>query len=219
MVILYILFLKAFRKLCGASACFFLLLFPEYVVDKRVFPFDFPHFSMELCFLSILVKKVSLGLKVWFWWFHMELFHQWIFIVAEGSKLDTSYVPFLYYCCHCYSMPLVCSAVNNLPMGYPVLQQPSIPAAGQPHLDPMGCGISSCHVVNGVPAPSNFHPIRMNSGNEWDLLDLQVIYHWLLILVTELNVVCYVFQFTCILCLWILLHRFFEIQRIGPMNY
>ncbi|KAF3971648.1 hypothetical protein CMV_004781 [Castanea mollissima] len=56
--------------------------------------------------------------------------------------------------------------VNNLPMGYPVLQQPSFPAAGQPHLDPMGCGISSCHVVNGVPAPSNFHPIRMNSGND-----------------------------------------------------
>ncbi|XP_059457339.1 uncharacterized protein LOC132187155 [Corylus avellana] len=56
--------------------------------------------------------------------------------------------------------------VNNLPMGYPVLQQPSISAAGQPHLDPMGCGISSCHVVNGVPAPSNFHPIRMNSGND-----------------------------------------------------
>ncbi|KAJ1413777.1 hypothetical protein SESBI_19269 [Sesbania bispinosa] len=57
--------------------------------------------------------------------------------------------------------------VNNLPMGYPVLQQPSIPATGQPHLDSMTMsgGISSCHVVNGVPAPSNFHPIRMNSGN------------------------------------------------------
>ncbi|XVF33182.1 hypothetical protein REPUB_Repub17cG0146600 [Reevesia pubescens] len=54
--------------------------------------------------------------------------------------------------------------VNNLPMGYPVLQQPLIPAAGQPHLDSMG--ISSCHVVNGVPAPSNFQPMRMNSGND-----------------------------------------------------
>ncbi|CAK7348729.1 unnamed protein product [Dovyalis caffra] len=58
------------------------------------------------------------------------------------------------------------SAVNNLPMGYPVLQQPPMPAPGQPHLDSMGGGISSCHVVNGVPAPGNFHPIRMNSGNE-----------------------------------------------------
>uniref|UniRef100_A0A5B6Z7W5 Angiotensin-converting enzyme 2 n=1 Tax=Davidia involucrata TaxID=16924 RepID=A0A5B6Z7W5_DAVIN len=56
--------------------------------------------------------------------------------------------------------------VNNLPMGYPVLQQPPVPATGQPHLDSMGCGISSCHVVNGVPAPGNFHPIRMNSGND-----------------------------------------------------
>ncbi|KAI4355220.1 hypothetical protein L6164_004011 [Bauhinia variegata] len=54
--------------------------------------------------------------------------------------------------------------VNNLPMGYPLLQQPHIPAPGQPHLDSMG--ISNCHVVNGVPAPSNFHPIRVNSGND-----------------------------------------------------
>ncbi|KAL4554717.1 hypothetical protein LXL04_037319 [Taraxacum kok-saghyz] len=48
--------------------------------------------------------------------------------------------------------------VNNLPMGYPVVPQPS---AGQPHMNPM-----NCHVVNGVPAPSNFHPMRINSGNE-----------------------------------------------------
>ncbi|MED6146870.1 hypothetical protein PIB30_038730 [Stylosanthes scabra] len=54
--------------------------------------------------------------------------------------------------------------VNNLPMGYPVLQQPPMAAPGQPHMDSMG--ISSCHVVNGVPAPSNFHPMRMNSGND-----------------------------------------------------
>lgn len=54
--------------------------------------------------------------------------------------------------------------VNNLPMGYPVMQQPPIPSAGQPHLDPMG--LSSCHVVNGVPAPGNYHPIRINSGND-----------------------------------------------------
>lgn len=59
-----------------------------------------------------------------------------------------------------------CSAVNNLPIGYPVIQQTPMPAPGQPHLDSMGCGLSSCHVVNGVPASGNFHPIRMNSGNE-----------------------------------------------------
>ncbi|CAL1397735.1 unnamed protein product [Linum trigynum] len=56
--------------------------------------------------------------------------------------------------------------VNNLPMGYPVLQQPPMAAPGQPHMDSMACGISSCHVVNGVPAPGNFHPMRMNSGND-----------------------------------------------------
>ncbi|KAM7260961.1 hypothetical protein ACFE04_026436 [Oxalis oulophora] len=55
--------------------------------------------------------------------------------------------------------------INNLPMGYPVLQQPPIQATGQPQFDMMGGGISSCHVVNGVPAPGNFHPIRMNSGS------------------------------------------------------
>ncbi|XP_011625631.1 uncharacterized protein LOC18440344 isoform X2 [Amborella trichopoda] len=56
--------------------------------------------------------------------------------------------------------------VNNLPMGYPVLQQPPMPATGQPHLDPMACGLSSCHVVNGVPAPGTYHPIRLNAGND-----------------------------------------------------
>ncbi|XP_022974947.1 uncharacterized protein LOC111473772 isoform X1 [Cucurbita maxima] len=56
--------------------------------------------------------------------------------------------------------------VNNLPMGYPVLQQPPMSLPGQPHMDTMGSGMPSCHVVNGVPAPSNFHPIRMNSGND-----------------------------------------------------
>ncbi|CAN1309270.1 hypothetical protein LINPERPRIM_LOCUS27636 [Linum perenne] len=67
---------------------------------------------------------------------------------------------------HAMHASLVRSAVNNLPMGYPVLQQPPMHAPGQPHLDPMAHGISSCHVVNGVPAPANFHPMRMNSGNE-----------------------------------------------------
>ncbi|URE47300.1 hypothetical protein MUK42_01811 [Musa troglodytarum] len=52
----------------------------------------------------------------------------------------------------------------SLPMGYPILPQHLMPATGQPHVDPMGCGLSSCHVVNGIPAPGSFHPIRMNSG-------------------------------------------------------
>ena len=57
-------------------------------------------------------------------------------------------------------------AVNNLPMGYPVLQHPLMPAPGQPHIDPMVCGLSGGHVVNGIPAPGGYQPIRMNSGNE-----------------------------------------------------
>ncbi|KAF6140870.1 hypothetical protein GIB67_042283 [Kingdonia uniflora] len=56
--------------------------------------------------------------------------------------------------------------VSNLPMGYPVLQQPQIPVTGQPHLDAMGGSLSSCHVVNGVPAQGSFHSIRMNSGTD-----------------------------------------------------
>lgn len=54
--------------------------------------------------------------------------------------------------------------VNNLPMGYPVLQQPPIPATGQPHFDPM-C-YPGGHVVSGVPVPPNFHPMRIDSGHE-----------------------------------------------------
>ncbi|KAL2536344.1 hypothetical protein Fot_17735 [Forsythia ovata] len=56
--------------------------------------------------------------------------------------------------------------VNNLPMGYPVIQQPPVPATGQAHLDSMGYSTSGLHVVNGVPAPGNFHPVQMNSVND-----------------------------------------------------
>ncbi|CAI9764877.1 unnamed protein product [Fraxinus pennsylvanica] len=58
--------------------------------------------------------------------------------------------------------------VNNLPMGYPVVHQPPVPATGQPLVDSIGYSTNSCHVVNGVPAPGtgSFHPMRMNSGND-----------------------------------------------------
>ncbi|EYU32230.1 hypothetical protein ABFS82_02G173600 [Erythranthe guttata] len=56
--------------------------------------------------------------------------------------------------------------VNNLPMGYPVMQHPHMPATGQPHMDPMGYSTASCHIVNGIPAPGNFHPMRINSGHD-----------------------------------------------------
>ncbi|CAN6331016.1 unnamed protein product [Urochloa humidicola] len=55
--------------------------------------------------------------------------------------------------------------VNNMPMGYPVLQQPGMAAPGQAHVSPMACGPPSSHVVNGIPAPGGYHPICMNSGN------------------------------------------------------
>ncbi|XP_073022717.1 uncharacterized protein [Primulina eburnea] len=57
------------------------------------------------------------------------------------------------------------SLVNNLPMGYPVMQPP-VPATGQPRIDHMGFPTPNCHVVNGIPAPGNYIPMRMNSGND-----------------------------------------------------
>ncbi|KAL0714969.1 hypothetical protein Bca4012_021948 [Brassica carinata] len=58
------------------------------------------------------------------------------------------------------------SHVVNMPMGYPVLQHPQMHVPqGHPHFDAMG--MSSCHVVNGVPAPANFQPLKMmNSTND-----------------------------------------------------
>ncbi|KAF6983067.1 hypothetical protein CFC21_001354, partial [Triticum aestivum] len=50
---------------------------------------------------------------------------------------------------------------NNLPIGYPVLQKPGIPAAGQPHVNAMACGPPGYHIANGMP----YHPIRMSSAN------------------------------------------------------
>lgn len=51
--------------------------------------------------------------------------------------------------------------VNNLPMGYPVLQQPGIPAPGQPHVNSMAGGPPNYHIANGIP----YHAVRMSSGN------------------------------------------------------
>ncbi|XP_073312237.1 uncharacterized protein [Primulina huaijiensis] len=55
---------------------------------------------------------------------------------------------------------------NNLPVGYPVMQQPSLAATGKPHIDPMGYPITSCHIVNGIPAPGDHLPVPMNPGND-----------------------------------------------------
>ncbi|XP_021643296.2 uncharacterized protein LOC110637487 isoform X2 [Hevea brasiliensis] len=52
--------------------------------------------------------------------------------------------------------------VNNLPMGYTILQQPSIPSTGNSQISSVG-SVSSCHVVNGVLASDSFHPMQINS--------------------------------------------------------
>lgn len=61
----------------------------------------------------------------------------------------------------------VFSAVNSMPIGYPVLQQTAMTAIGQPHFDAAGCALTSCHVVHGIPAPARFQPISINSGKEY----------------------------------------------------
>ncbi|XP_075488528.1 uncharacterized protein LOC142527570 isoform X2 [Primulina tabacum] len=58
------------------------------------------------------------------------------------------------------------SAANNLPVGYPVMQQPSLAATGKPHIDPMGYPTTSFHIVNGIPAPGDYLPVPMNPGND-----------------------------------------------------
>ncbi|KAI3929313.1 hypothetical protein MKX01_006549 [Papaver californicum] len=52
--------------------------------------------------------------------------------------------------------PMPGSAANNLPMGYPALQPPPMPGAGQPHA--MNSSLYSCRVVNGVSATRNIYP-------------------------------------------------------------
>ncbi|KAF8117849.1 hypothetical protein N665_0008s0190 [Sinapis alba] len=54
--------------------------------------------------------------------------------------------------------------VVGMQIGYPVLQHPQMHVQAHPHIAPTG--MSSCHVVNGVPAPAHFQPLRMNSTND-----------------------------------------------------
>ncbi|KAJ8476618.1 hypothetical protein OPV22_020345 [Ensete ventricosum] len=67
---------------------------------------------------------------------------------------------------NCSKTPEAINAVNSMPLGYPVLQQPEMTTTGHPHFDPGICGLSSCHVVNGIPTPGRYHPIHINSGND-----------------------------------------------------
>ncbi|XP_018460105.1 uncharacterized protein LOC108831035 isoform X2 [Raphanus sativus] len=55
--------------------------------------------------------------------------------------------------------------VVGMQIGYPVLQHPQMHVQGHPHIA-AATAMSSCHVVNGVPAPPHLQPLRMNSTNE-----------------------------------------------------
>ncbi|GJM94888.1 hypothetical protein PR202_ga11572 [Eleusine coracana subsp. coracana] len=72
----------------------------------------------------------------------------------DNKKVSREDIELLYLS---YSSLPVISAVNNLPMGYPVLQQPGIAAPGQGHVSSMACGPPSNHIVNGIPAPGGYH--------------------------------------------------------------
>uniref|UniRef100_A0A0D3EL56 Uncharacterized protein n=3 Tax=Oryza TaxID=4527 RepID=A0A0D3EL56_9ORYZ len=65
--------------------------------------------------------------------------------------------------------------VNNLPMGYPVLQQPMMPAPGQPHIDSMACGLSSGHVVNGIPAAGDLEALENYAGTPFLASDSDIL--------------------------------------------
>ncbi|XP_041015635.1 uncharacterized protein LOC121258252 isoform X2 [Juglans microcarpa x Juglans regia] len=55
-----------------------------------------------------------------------------------------------------------CMPVNNPPLGYPILQQPSIPFMSQSpsyFVDRM----PSCQAVHTIPSPGNFNPTQINS--------------------------------------------------------
>lgn len=69
--------------------------------------------------------------------------------------------------CHIFLL-FSLGAVNNLPMGYPIMQQPLIPSTGYPQINSMGT-ISSSHGVNGIPAPENFLHMQQNCAKEWVL--------------------------------------------------
>ncbi|URE24348.1 hypothetical protein MUK42_03294 [Musa troglodytarum] len=56
-----------------------------------------------------------------------------------------------------------CPILPNVPLA--PMQNGTDTVHGQLHVDPMGCGLSSSHVVNGYPAPGNFHPNHRNTGN------------------------------------------------------
>ena len=93
------------------------------------------------------------------------------FLWISKKRVSVVVLSSTYHYHHLSSVPFCCTAVNNLPMGYPVLQQPPLPAT---HINSMSCSMSSSRVVKGIPASGNFHPIHMNAANEWEFLLISI---------------------------------------------
>eukprot|EP01018_Ginkgo_biloba_P000776 Gb_11124 [translate_table: standard] len=62
---------------------------------------------------------------------------------------------------------------HHLPMGYPILPQPSVFATGHPHVVSMTCGPSSIPVINGAPSLENFQSSQGSPGTE-NLTDISM---------------------------------------------
>ncbi|GLJ38721.1 hypothetical protein SUGI_0789170 [Cryptomeria japonica] len=62
---------------------------------------------------------------------------------------------------------------HHLPMGYPVLPQPSLIATGHPHMVPMTCGTSGIPVVNGASFQENFISSQGSPGTD-NLTDISM---------------------------------------------
>ncbi|XP_035542269.1 uncharacterized protein LOC108990497 isoform X2 [Juglans regia] len=56
-----------------------------------------------------------------------------------------------------------CMPVNNPPLGYPILQQPSISFISQ-YPSYFVDRMPSCQAVHRIPSPGNFNPTQVNSG-------------------------------------------------------
>uniref|UniRef100_A0A0D9Y5A4 Ectonucleotide pyrophosphatase/phosphodiesterase family member 3 n=1 Tax=Oryza glumipatula TaxID=40148 RepID=A0A0D9Y5A4_9ORYZ len=61
-------------------------------------------------------------------------------------------------------------------MKYPAPpNQPMMPAPGQPHIDSMACGLSSGHVVNGIPAAGDLEALENYAGTPFLASDSDIL--------------------------------------------
>ncbi|KAK9914432.1 hypothetical protein M0R45_038213 [Rubus argutus] len=88
-----------------------------------------------------------------------QLLEQQYHLMKEQAPTNVAIAPVQYGMHH---MP---GAVNNLPMGYPIMHQSLIPSTGYPQINSMGT-ISSCHGVKGILASENFLHMQQNFAKE-----------------------------------------------------